>query len=555
MISVAKLRMSTAVILIATHSSAYAQPYCPEPLKQHSIVFNDKAALADRFSFRKTINAVLKSQGIAVTKEAAEKLVSTMLSSFVADDFVNRNSQLRMQVSERPMESVLKASDLLDADKPDNPFAMVPVGLFNRLDLVPEDWSDCGEHRIVYTFNKAIDHGNSPPASRMTIIFEARLRNPLGGQIGCQPVAEFWANLSKLADGGVIADELDRFYYTGLSANIGPVVHADNYRFGQVRGNLFVNKVGTSTGPVQWNLREWIITSVDGNSSSFVPVTVKTNPLAELYGAGVPATAAPQARAATVKDEFWREFKGSYLGQLIEFDEVATDKNHKNYDKRLDRTAPEFDLKVFKSYLFSKLGARFDDKFNEFQSSVSPIDNPMGPAIDNTAFKQTVVDPEAARLAKVGVDSTQLVARAAAVTCAGCHNFFKAGPPAGTAPIAKLGAEEILWPASLNFVHIDEKAALSPALTEFFIPFRREQLEKLVCKPSAPITVEQLVATAEVQARDRSILRLQQSIRALAPQTAPLGAGTTGGLISQIQDDREAQRLKPGFFVQNRRSH
>ena len=57
---------------------------------------------------------------------------------------VNPVSGLRMKVDVRPLEAALDPQKLLN---PVDPTGLVPIALFNRLDLAPQDWSNCGEHR------------------------------------------------------------------------------------------------------------------------------------------------------------------------------------------------------------------------------------------------------------------------------------------------------------------------------------------------------------------------------------------------------------------------
>lgn len=59
------------------------------------------------------------------------------------------------------------------------------VGAFNRLDLAPADWSNCGEHRLVYAKGDPPSPANpSSFINRLTLIFEARVdtRTPRSGR-------------------------------------------------------------------------------------------------------------------------------------------------------------------------------------------------------------------------------------------------------------------------------------------------------------------------------------------------------------------------------------
>ena len=164
--------------------------------------------------------------------------------------------------------------------------AMKPLALFNRFDLAPDNWSHCGEHRIVYGKKKSAD------GARFLMIFEAMVPNPRTVADGCKPIAEFWANLS---DGALTDIErgqrLSAFYYEGKTSPTlaspdlkTPVVDYRNYGSdggrGQVRANMFMDQ--------PWQLREWLTQRTfdptpGSQKLAFVPTTVKDNPLAELY--------------------------------------------------------------------------------------------------------------------------------------------------------------------------------------------------------------------------------------------------------------------------------
>ena len=128
---------------------------------------------------------------------------------------------------------------------------------------------------------------------------------------GCRATANFWRNLTDEGDEAKRADRLEQFYYVGIAGASGPVVQAKNYGgpLGQVRGNIFVNASGTLP---KWQLREWIVVnSGQPTPASFVPVTVKDNPLAQFYldanGSGDDAPSDP-AKEASERMEFQNEF-------------------------------------------------------------------------------------------------------------------------------------------------------------------------------------------------------------------------------------------------------
>ena len=241
--------------------------------------------------------------------------------------------------SKKAIESLIP-SELLD---PSKPTGLIPIALFNRLDLAPNDVRDCGEHRIIYSFKKSADAG------RLFLIFEAKLKNPHSnqGMRGCLPVAVFWRDLSDEADVEKMAKALENFYYEGL-ANFGPVVTAKNYGIplGQIRGNLFDDEHKS------WQLREWRVLL----NGTLAAETVKNNPLAEFY-----SDPNFESHNPTLEEEraaFQAEFQNSYFNHLLETDTSFPNFDPANEDKR----------KEYERSLVNRLGARSDNEFNEFKA-------------------------------------------------------------------------------------------------------------------------------------------------------------------------------------------
>jgi hypothetical protein len=105
------------------------------------------------FSFKHTIGAILESAQAPNTAASREAFVQTMLSTFNASDTaaLNREAGVLVPFDARSEASALTAAGLLDeTDTSATSIAMRPLALFNRFDLAPENWSHCGEHRIVY---------------------------------------------------------------------------------------------------------------------------------------------------------------------------------------------------------------------------------------------------------------------------------------------------------------------------------------------------------------------------------------------------------------------
>ncbi|WP_224365140.1 hypothetical protein [Hyalangium versicolor] len=315
-----------------------------------------------------------------------------------------------------------------------NPNAYLPVGLFNRFDLAPANGANCGEYRIVFAKRSGITN----PRDRLFVIFEAVLPNPTPalGLEGCRPVANFWAGLTADADVNSRGDKLHDFYFLGLPGFM-PVFHVDNLgnrasNTGQVRINQFMQPT--------WNLREFKIRKNCGAGActvQFTPVTVKTNPGGILFNPG-----STHARTADFQN-------------VVFPDQVAS-------------------LAVND---INRFGLSIPDAFNSGQSDEQ---NPQ----ENHYVNQFGAGPSPLRaniqnkLSAIGSTLTpdQVVARAMALSCAGCHRLSNG---------ANLGSG-IIWPPSLGFTHTSEltdpgpdgpRHRLSPALVGTFLPHRKEVLD------------------------------------------------------------------------------
>lgn len=320
-----------------------------------------------------------------------------------------------------------------------NPFpaaaniSFVPVGLFNRFDLMPSNGATCGEYRIVYAMRAG---AGAPFNGRAFIIFEAALPNPdpALGVDGCLPVAQFWQRLTNDNSVTSRATKLENFYYRGTAiAGVSPVVRAANYglqnptgaaipgRVGQIRTNFFVDFN-------EWHLREFKLRKSCATPTScrllFDHVTDKVNPAEELF-------AGTHTRSA--------DFRGAFPAQV----------------RRLAATT------------IPTIAMSINNNHNEFES-VSQALNVEYRTKANAAMR-TAIQTELTRIgSRLSVNN--ILDRATTQTCAGCHQVSSDRALGGG----------LTWPGTLGFVHIDEASNLSPALTNFFLPRRLQVLEAFI---------------------------------------------------------------------------
>ncbi|MBZ4420777.1 hypothetical protein [Myxococcus sp. RHSTA-1-4] len=333
-----------------------------------------------------------------------------------------------------------------------NPFtgsdSYIPIGLVNRFDLAPVDGSHCGEYRIVFAKNSGTTGG------RNLVIFEGVLPNPQGsGLAGCCPVAQFWAELSSDPSPASRATKLDNFFFNGLPG-FAPVVRPEHYGMlgagtysnsrGQIRSNQFtsfpwtlkdfrLDKVCTTTTTGGVDVEE---TSTTTCKLLVRPETVKNNPFGRQFNDG---------NSVAFQDHFLTQVAGLQ----------ATNVNAITMDINNTFNAPDSPDAAVSNYS-SQLGATFAGRIS---SQLVANGNPQGLTPANIAN------------------------RAETQTCIGCH------APGMT---SSLGGG-LTWPSSLGFTHVEEfteagpdgsRFRISPALTNVFLPHRKQVLESFLLNPS-----------------------------------------------------------------------
>jgi hypothetical protein len=325
-------------------------------------------------------------------------------------------------------------------DLENNPDSYFAIGLFNRFDLAPADGVHCGEYRIVF----AKRSGMLDTKQRNLVIFEPVLpnRHPDLGLRGCKKVADFWADLTREDDLERRADLLERFFFEGIHA-MKPAVHVDHFGgnpagFGQIRTNQFVNAPVLSPA---WSLREFkLVRHCDAHgctSLSVVPVTNKSTPFGPLF-----SPVSNHLRAAAFQDYFPSQVAALAAEDLNEIDFDPPDVFNSGQSQASGS---------LESRYLVQLSADPSPLRDRIQATLDDIDSPLTP--------------------------DQIVLRAQALSCAGCHRLNN--------NVAVGGG--LVWPPSLGFTHVTERATevadgvtrwvISPALEDVFLPKRKQILE------------------------------------------------------------------------------
>ena len=384
-----------------------------------------------------------------------------------------------------------------------------PIALVNRIDLADKGWRNCGEHRVVYGKNTG---------AKNLIIFEAVLPNPKPGcRSGCRDVIDFWLDLSSDSSPPSRAVKLENFYYNGLPG-FQSVVHTSHYSSGvssvyggsgsgQIRTNQFLFRTGMGQGP--WTLKEFkTFLSCAGGVCDYdiLPNSVKVNPYGLLWnrdvatGAVVPALPLANSYATPIAGlaALATNFQADVLAQVT-LDKLANpDINSIGYEVKLDKDAAESQSQ----------GPVIDHYPNQF----------------NAAADATFRNNLNVLAAGFGLTGAQIVNRATANSCAGCHlpNGFGLTNPNSIGPGTS-------WPSALAFVHVDTPPLvslvgepgfdpaqfggntqgfnISPALLNSFLPARRNNFTNI-----ANMNVCDCVPKPAVLSINKALLAKQREI-------------------------------------------
>ena len=314
--------------------------------------------------------------------------------------------------------------------------AYIPIALVNRFDLASlpsQGGADCGEYRIVYARRSGINN----LFNRNLVIFEGVLPNPFPNGVnlnGCFPVQEMWAGLTTIDDIQQRAEILKTFYFKGLDG-FKPVVKAKHYgnatskAKGQIRTNQFMQ--------LNWMLREFVLHD-DGNGLEFVPVTVKANPYGELFSAFY-----SHPKKSGFNDDFASQVNSLKISDINRFNmnTLAEKYNTGQSIAPFVGGVDEYDVKaILNLSLHSKIRSRL--------GWFSPV------------------------------SSDQIIKRAKALSCAGCHQLSN----------NEYLGDGMVWPSSLTFTHTSERQkeaspdggqryVISQALRNVFLPFRKQVVE------------------------------------------------------------------------------
>ncbi len=331
----------------------------------------------------------------------------------------------------RPEGSLAASTGFFTPGHPDH---FTPVAAVNRFDLRSN--GNCGEHRLIF----AKDSGKVDPNNRVFLIFEALATPDPGAGLECVSVAEHWRDIGLAQDPAKQGELLAKFYLYGLPG-IPPVLSRKNLGEQGAQGGYAPHmgriRVSVHAGG-EWELRELRAdTQVDG-SLAFVPSLVGNTPASHLFGPVDPSVPDPGFISHFVNTQSLMLSAGKVEGisTFVQVQHLAGD------SPAGGPMVGDFAAIAAKNPLFL---ASLQNRIDALGLSVDcPPGDPLTPE--------------------------SILRRATSQTCAGCH-----APKVLLGPERKLGCG-LVWPETLDGVHIDEHGNRSPALQQVFLPQRAADL-------------------------------------------------------------------------------
>jgi hypothetical protein len=513
-------KISLAVAVLAA-SAAFAKPApTMAPVITEATVLIRDASIASTFSLANVLDAILKPA--SASPAARESLLRTLLASYNGSSQPNPISGLDMPYPPRA-EARLDPRQLLSTTT-----GMVPVGLFNRIDLAPKDGSDCGEYRIVF----------SDRDSQFLIIFEAKLANPGSGMRSCKPLAAAWQKIGAERDSATRLALLKTLYFTGLPG-FGPVVKLGNY--GGALGQIRTNSIRGGDGI--WELREFRAERF-GGITVFDHVPVNASPFAPLWSAAQPGETLLRASERVA---FQQAFVARHFAELTE-----PERQIASFDPAGPAGAVK--LQAYKIQVINRIGAVPDLRFNEFRSnSGNDATNPRNPQLGQVFTSAATITHDNGRRM---VTAAHLRERASVMTCGGCHTQ-SSNKEVGQVMIGAVPTP-IVWPESKGFTHIDFNRlssndplfGISPALEKAFLPFRKDSVAAVLALSLA--NDPRATSMSRAQQADRRRIAVQAFALAKPDGDTPAARAEYSRAIA---DYRSADAQKPGYFQEYRLPH
>jgi hypothetical protein len=318
-----------------------------------------------------------------------------------------------------------------------------PIALVNRFDATPQDGSNCGQYRIIFAKRMAT-------GLRLHIILEPVLRNPnpAAGLAGCRPVAQFWADLTKIDSIDERRAKLEQFFFDGIPG-VAPVIDPDH--FGVTGGGIRTTQIAVAgAAPRMYQFHVTRDCSGDRCTMRLTPDVLPNMIFGHLFDS---TDTSDQAKA--LRDAFVEQVPNLAV-----------------------RNANEYFMDIPRDYVIAESNPLDNDKAFEY---LVPFNRSKAAA---PGFKNSLQT----KLTSIGSTLTpeQIVLRAESQNCPGCH--FITGDV----------GEGVSFPRSIDGVqHVTEdtpetaeggpRYLISTAMRDTFIPHRMQILIDFLNSGKAPV--------------------------------------------------------------------
>ena len=412
----------------------------PRPLDaRRSFVVTDQAIL-DGFSFDRVMHAIVARSG---TRTSALRLYQQLFDTqnpkpgrvatdgAHCDDFMLNGKPSFNGLPRRcpTTEGALAMTD---------PFAIgdhIPLAVVNRFDMAPPDGSNCGQYRVVFAKK------SNSTFTRVHFIFEAVLPNPnrAAGIAGCRPVAQFWADLSKVDSMSERRAKLEAFFFDGIDG-FEPVLDASHFSAASGGGIRTMHNANAPLGNRFYQFR----LETRGDQWSAAPDVLQNMPYGKFFDATYDTDTARRFRDAFVANVANLAIPDQNLAFMNIPNEFLLAESNPG-DSELDVV---FEIPFLASQLTTE-GRAFS---NRIQTELRKAGSRMSP--------------------------TDVVKRANQLSCTGCH-FFRGN-------VGDLEFYQQISEAVIETGEAGPRFAISKTMRDAFVPHRIEVLTNFLRAGTAP---------------------------------------------------------------------
>ncbi|HEX7676705.1 MAG TPA: hypothetical protein VF713_01175 [Thermoanaerobaculia bacterium] len=289
-----------------------------------------------------------------------------------------------------------------------------------------------------------------PSGLRLHIILEPVLRNPnpSAGLAGCRPVAQFWADLTKIDSIDERRAKLEQFYFDGIPG-VAPVIDPDH--FGITGGGIRTTQIAAGgSAPRMYQFHLTRDCSGDRCTMLMTPDVLPNMVFGDLFD-----STDNSARAAALRDAFVEQVPNLAVRNVNEYfidiprDYVIAESDPLDNDKAFDYIAP-----------FNRSKVAAPDFKNRIQTKLTSIGSTLTPE--------------------------QIILRAETQNCFGCH-FLTGDVGEGVTFPRSIDSIQQVTEDTPETAEGGPRYLISAAMRDTFIPHRMQILIDFLNSGKAPV--------------------------------------------------------------------